>query len=58
MRDHSGVEAHSVVALAAGTVRDGVRPLLVGDFHQALADEWAPERRRHQVATFVGGVGA
>ena len=57
MGDDRGVEANAVVALAGGAVRDGVGALAPRDGGEALADQRAPERRGHEVAPLVGGVG-
>jgi len=52
------LEAHLVVALAGGAVRDGVGAGLVGDFDQALGDQRTGDGSTQQVLTFVDGVGA
>ncbi len=51
-------EAHLVVALAGGAVRDGVGAGLVGDLDQALGDQRPRDRGAEQVFAFVHGVGA
>ena len=52
------LEAHLVVALAGGAVRDGVGAGFVGDLDQALGDQRPRDRGAEQVFAFVDGVGA
>ena len=52
------LEAHLVVALAGGAVRDGVGAGFARDLDQALGDQRTRDRRAEQVFAFVDGVGA
>ena len=52
------LEAHLVVALAGGAVRDGVGAGLAGQFHHALGDERPRDGRSQQVLALVDRVGA
>ena len=47
------LEAHLVVALARRAVRDGVRALLLRDFHKSLGDQRTRERRTQEIFPFV-----
>ncbi len=52
------LEAHLVVALAGGAVRDGLGAGCFGDLHQPLGDERAGNRGAEQVFAFIDGVAA
>jgi hypothetical protein len=52
------LEAHLVVALAGGAVRDGVGAGLARDLDQPLGDERARDRGAEQVLALVDGVAA
>ena len=51
------LEPNLVVALARGSVTDGIGPGRVCDFDQPLGDQWPGDRRAQQVFALVQGVG-
>ena len=56
---HEGqLEAHLVVALAGGAVRDGIGADLVGHLHQVLGDQRAGNGGAEQVFALVDRPGA
>ena len=52
------LETHLIVALAGGTVGDGVSAGLFSNFHQALGNQRARNGGAQQVLAFVDGIGA
>ncbi len=52
------LETHLVVALAGGTVGDGIGTGFVGNFNQALGDQRTGDGSTQQVLAFINGVGA
>jgi hypothetical protein len=54
-RHHRQLEAHLVVALAGGAVRDGVGAFEFGDLDQLLGDQRAGEGGAEQVVALVDG---
>ena len=52
------LETHLVVALAGGTVGNGIGAGFVGDFNQTLGNQRAGNGGTQQVLAFVNGVGA
>ena len=54
----SELEAHLVVALAGGAVRNGVGACFIRHFHELFCDKRASDRGPQQILAFVHGVGA
>ena len=56
-RGGSQFEAHLVVALAGGTVSDGLCPVLAGDLHHALGNQWTRDTCAEEILSLVNRAG-